>query len=139
GRKAQRMQRPDVDAALDFVRRPQRPLPRLGLAFERGRAQPPVLAREIEIDGERLPQDEAAVVDRRQPAIGIDGEIVGLARAGRTGLDREMFVVEAELLRHPDGAKGAGAGDAVNAQAGHVSPVFASRPSTYSTTEAPSQ
>ena len=42
-------------------------------------------------------------------------------RAGRTDLDRNVLVVEPELFRDPQRAKGAGAGDAVDAQVGHRS------------------
>ncbi len=78
-----------------------------------------MLLGEVERDGERFPQDKAAVVDRRQAAVGIDREILRLARAGRTDLDRNMLVVEIKLFRDPERAEGAGAGDAVNAQVGH--------------------
>src|SRR5262249_48625602 len=61
-------------AAVDLLHRPQAPLPRLGLAFERARIKPAMLLGEIERDCERLPQDEAAVVDRRQTAVGVDRE-----------------------------------------------------------------
>jgi hypothetical protein len=74
---------------------------------------------EIERDRERLPQHEAAVVDRRQPAVGVDREIVRFAGAGSTDLERNMLVIEIELLGDPEHAKGAGAGNPVNAQGGH--------------------
>ena len=50
---------------------------------------------------------------------GIDGEKLRRARAGIADLDRQVLVVEPELLRHPERAEGAGAGDAVDFQAGH--------------------
>jgi len=81
-----------------------------------------MLLGEIERDGKRFPQHEAAVVDRRQAAVGIDREIVRLARAGWTDLGRNMLVVETELLGDPEHAKGAGAGNAVNAQGSHRKP-----------------
>src|SRR5262249_43759262 len=105
-----------------LLHRPQGPLPGLGLAFERRRIEPAMLLGEIERDGERFPQDEAAVVDRRQAAVGIDREIVRLARAGRTDFERNVLVIESELLGDPERAKGAGAGNAVNAQVGHRKP-----------------
>src|SRR6185369_11312928 len=115
------MQRPDVDAAVDLLHRPQAPLPGLVLAFERRRIEPAVLLGEIERDGERFPQDETAVVDRRQATVGIDREVLRLARAGRTDLDRNVLVVEPELFRDPERTEGAGAGDAVDAKVGHLS------------------
>ena len=78
-----------------------------------------MLLGEIERDRERLPQDEAAVVDRRQAAVRVDGEIVRLARARLADLDRNVLVVEPELVGDPERAEGAGAGDAVDAQSGH--------------------
>ena len=74
-----------------------------------------MLLGEIERDRERLQQHETAVDDRRQPAVGIDREKFRLARAGVADLDRQMLVVEPELLRDPERAEGAGAGDAVDA------------------------
>src|SRR5262249_56050658 len=70
----------------------------------------------------RPAQSEHAVIDRRQPAVGIDREIVRLAGAGRTDLERNMLVFELELLGDPEHAKGAGAGNPVNAQGGHREP-----------------
>ena len=70
---------------------------------------------EIERDGEGFPHDETIVVDRRQAAVGIDREIVRLACAGRTDFERNMLVIEIELLGDPERAKSAGAGNAVNA------------------------
>jgi hypothetical protein len=78
-----------------------------------------MLLGEIECDCERFPQSKATIVDRRQAAIGIDREVVRLLRSGRTDLDRNMLVFELELLGDPERKKGAGAGDAVNAQLGH--------------------
>src|SRR6185436_16645703 len=97
-----------------------------------------MLLGEIERDGERLEQHEAVVDDDRQPAVRIDGEKLRRAGAGVADLDRIVLVVETELLRHPERAEGAGAGDAVDLQAGHdvswISPI--SRPA-YSTIGAP--
>src|SRR5207302_6612347 len=89
-------------------------------AVGRGRIERAVVLGEIKRDGERLPQRKAAVVDRRQAAVGIDREVVRLARAGRADLDRHMLVIEAELLRDPERAKGAGAGDAIDPQRRHA-------------------
>src|SRR5262249_7014294 len=89
---------------------------------ERLRMEPAMLLGEIERDRERFPQDEAAVVDRRQAAVGIDREIVRLACAGRTDFERNVLVIEIELLGDPEHAKGAGAGNAVNVQVGHRKP-----------------
>ena len=75
-----------------------------------------MLLGEVERDGERLPQDEAVVLDRRQPAVGIDREILGLARTGLADLDRHVLVDDAELLGDPQCAKRARARDAVDAQ-----------------------
>jgi hypothetical protein len=75
-----------------------------------------VFLGEVEIDGERLPQDEAIVIDRRQAPVRVDGEVVRLARASRPDLDRDVPVVEPKLLRHPQRTKCAGPGNAVNAQ-----------------------
>ena len=93
----------------------------LRLAFQRAGIEPAgrMLLGEIERDGEQLEQHEAVVDDHRQPAIRVDGEKFRRARAGVADLDRIVLVVEAKLLRHPERAEGAGAGDAVNAQAGH--------------------
>ncbi len=120
-RQADRMQRPDVDSAIDLVERPKRPLPGLGLGFGRCRieAAERMLLRQIERDREQLPQDEAVIGDRRQPAIGIDRQEFRSPGAGRPDLERDVLVVDAEFHRHPQRAKGARAGDAVNAQAGH--------------------
>src|SRR6185312_2195558 len=74
---------------------------------------------EIERDGQRLGEHEAVVVDRRQPPVRIDSEEFRLARAGLADLNRDVLVVEAELLRHPERAEGAGAGDAIDAQGAH--------------------
>src|SRR5262249_4131109 len=52
-------------------------------------------------------------------AVGIDGEIVRLARPGGADLDRNVLVIEPEFLGDPERAKGAGARDAINAQFGH--------------------
>ena len=73
-----------------------------------------MLLGEIERDGERLEQHEVAVDDHRQPAVRIDREELRRARAGVADLDRNVLVVEPELLRHPDRAEGAGAGNAVD-------------------------
>jgi hypothetical protein len=118
GRQAHGVQRPDVDAAVDLLHRPQAPFPALRLALECGRIERAggVLLGEIERDRQRLPQHEAVVVDRRQAAVGIEREIIGAARAGGADLDRDVLVGKPELLGHPDGAEGAGAGDAVDAQ-----------------------
>src|SRR5215472_4167462 len=117
--QAHRMQRPDVDAAVDLLHRPQAPLPGLGLAFQRRRIEPSMLLGEVKRDRQRFPQDKAIVFDRRQAAVGIDGEIIRLARPGGADLDRNVLVIEPELLGDPERAKGAGARDAVNAQFGH--------------------
>jgi hypothetical protein len=122
GRQAHGVQRPDVHAAIDLLHRPQAPLPSLGFALEGGGIEAAVLLGEIEGDRKRLPQQEAAVIDRRQAAVGIDREVFRLARARRADLDWHVLVVEAELLGDPERAKGAGAGDPVNAQVGHPLP-----------------
>src|SRR5262249_46885917 len=108
-----------VAGSVDLLHRPQAPLPGLGLAFQRRRIEPPMLLGEVKRDRQRFPQDKAIVFDRRQAAVGIDGEIVRLARPGGADLDRNVLVIEPELLGDPERAKGAGARDAVNAQFGH--------------------
>ena len=60
-----------------------------------------MLLGEIERDCERFPQNEPLVVDRGQPAVGIEGEVVGLPGAGSTDLDRNVLVVETKLVRDP--------------------------------------
>ena len=78
-----------------------------------------MLLGEVERDGERLEQHEAVVDDDRQPPVGVDGEKLRRAGAGVADLDRIVLVIEPQFLRHPERAEGAGAGDAVNTQAGH--------------------
>jgi len=75
-----------------------------------------MLLGEVKRDRQRFPQDKAIVFDRRQAAVGIDGEVVGLTRARRADLDRDVAVVEAELLCDPEGAKRPRSRDAVDAQ-----------------------
>ena len=79
-----------------------------------------MLLGEVKRDRQRLEQHEAVVDDDRQPAVRIDRQKLRRARAGIADLDRQVLVVEPELLRHPQRAEGAGAGDAVDAQAGHA-------------------
>jgi hypothetical protein len=90
------------------------------LVLEARRIERPerVLLGEIEVDRERLPEDEAVVVDRRQPAVRVELEVrlgIGL---GAPDLDRQMLVFEPKLMRHPQRAECARAGNAVDAQ-GH--------------------
>src|SRR5262249_36811752 len=95
----------------------------LGFALERGRVKSAVLLGEVERDRKRLPQQKAAIIDRRQAAVGVDRQVFRLARPRRTDLDRHVLVVESQLLADPESAKrlGTGTGDPVNAQVGHPS------------------
>jgi hypothetical protein len=78
---------------------------------------------EVDVDRQRLPHDEAVIVDRRQAAVGVDREIAGLARPGRSRLDRDVLVIETELFSHPQHAKSTGARDPINTQTSHrISP-----------------
>jgi hypothetical protein len=61
-----------------------------------------VLLGEIKGDRKRFPENKAVVIDCRQPLVGIDREIVRLARAGRPDLDRDVLERKAELLCDPD-------------------------------------
>ena len=90
-------------------------------------------------DRERLEQHEIAVDDHRQPAVRIDREEFRRARAGVADLDRQVLVVDAELLRHPERAKGAGAGDAVDLQTRYAFLGSVISGGAYSTIAAPSQ
>src|SRR6266545_7923176 len=58
-------------------------------------------------------------------------EIFRLACAGRTDLYWNMLVIELELVGHPEHAKGAGAGNSVNAQVGHHKTLFDSDATTH--------
>jgi hypothetical protein len=74
----------------------------------------------IERDRQGLPQRKAFVVDCGQPAVGVDRKILGLARARFADLDRDVLVGKAELLGDPEHAKGAGAGNPIDAQLRHL-------------------
>src|SRR5439155_679234 len=69
---------------------------------------------EVEVDRHRLPQDEAVVVDRRDMAVRVDLEKIGRAGLVPACADRHVLVIEPQLLRHPQGAKGARARDAID-------------------------
>src|SRR4029450_1291586 len=71
-------------------------------------------------DRKRLEQGEAVVHDEGQAPVRIDSEKFGRARTGSADLDRQVLVVEPELIRHPERSERAGAGDTVNAQAGQA-------------------
>jgi len=116
------MQRPDIDAAVNLADRPKTPLPGFGLALQRRRVERSgcVLLGEIERDGERLEQRKAAVDDEGQPAVRINRQKLRRPRAGIADLDRQVLVGELKLVRHPQRAKSAGAGDAVDAQVRHA-------------------
>ena len=124
-RQADGVQGPDVDAAVDLGDGPKAPLPGARFGFQRGGIESAVamLLGEVERDRQRFKQHEAVVDDDRQPAVGIDGQKLRRLGAGVADLDRQVLVIDPGLFRHPQRAEGAGAGDAVNAQAGHaVSP-----------------
>jgi hypothetical protein len=95
-----------------------------------------MLLGEVKGNRKRLEQNEAIIVDRRQPAVRIDREKFGHASARITDLDRDMLVIDAQLRGHPERAESAGAGNPVDAQAGHL---FSGSRSAYSTIVAASQ
>jgi len=57
---------------------------------------------------------ESVVNDDRQPPVRVEGEKLRRARARIADLDRIVLIFDTELHRHPERAKGAGAGDAVD-------------------------
>jgi hypothetical protein len=121
-RQADGVQRPDVDAAIDLGDGPKAPLPSARLTLERAGIEVAigVLLGEIERDCKRLEQHEAVVRDEGQAPVWIDREKLRRAGASSADLDRQVLVVETELIRHPERSERAGAGDAVNAQAGQA-------------------
>src|SRR5262249_53607491 len=65
---------------------------------------------------------QSVVVDRRNPAVRIDREIFRRSSAAVAEMDRDVLVVEPELVDHPQHAIGARAGNAVNLQIAHGMP-----------------
>src|SRR4029077_4537664 len=117
-RQPDRMQRPDIDAAIDLGHRPEAPLPEARLVFERGgieRAER-IFLGEVERNRQRFRQHELAVDNDRQPPIGIERQEFGAARAGLADLERHVLVGKLQLFGDPQGAKRARAGDAVDAK-----------------------
>jgi hypothetical protein len=116
---------------LDLVDRPQRPHGHLRILGRIGRRErAAVLTRQVEVDGERLVQHEAVVVDRRHVAVRIDLEErrrprvehpLGVLRGEAVALHHRLEPErDAELVREPDVARGARAVDAVDGE--HAGP-----------------
>src|SRR5262249_44587231 len=76
----------------------------------------------------RLPELQSAVLNGRDLAVRVDGQIFGSLRAAIGEMDRHVLVVELELVCHPQDAEGARHRNAVDFQSAHfflpVRPVY---------------
>ena len=71
---------------------------------------------------------EGSLVDDRNMPIGIECQVRGGARLAGREIDLQVLVIEAQLLGHPQGAKGARPRDAVDLERHRISPYLRSRP-----------
>src|SRR5690606_38899463 len=98
------------DAGLDDRRREARP-PKVGAARRmiEGRSQAPrrVAISEVQADGAGLRDDRVTVGEDRQLPHRIEREDLGRLLLAREDVDERELVVDADLLEHPDGTRGA--------------------------------
>src|SRR5262245_43046864 len=89
---------------------PEAPLIRAGAVAEVGRPKRslPILLGQVEIDGHRLPQDCAIVIDHRDVSVGVESQMLWLARATIGNAHRYVLEFESEFLGRPQRAAGAG-------------------------------
>src|SRR5215469_6478689 len=80
---------------------PEAPLGRVAAIFMRFGPEwrLAILCREIEVYRHRLPENLSVVLERRDVPVGVDSKVLG--RFGLGGLDRNLLILESQLLERP--------------------------------------
>src|SRR5215468_946054 len=102
------LSKPPADAhnsRLDLIGRPEAPLigARVILHIGWPHWRTGVLFREVKINRERFPEDEAIILKGRNVSVGVDAQVIRRP-ALRIWPDRYVLVGNAQLLKHPQRA-----------------------------------